>query len=55
VHQKFCDPHLSDLPFLKDVLGEAGVPSMQIEVEGESFNSQVRTRVEGFLEMIGVR
>lgn len=55
VHQKFCDPHLSDHPFMKEVLSEAGVPSMQLELEGESFNSQIRTRVEGFLEMIGAR
>jgi len=54
-HQKFCDSHLSDHPFLKGVLDEAGIPSMQLELEGESFNSQIRTRVEGFFEMIGAK
>jgi benzoyl-CoA reductase/2-hydroxyglutaryl-CoA dehydratase subunit BcrC/BadD/HgdB len=54
-HQKFCDAHLSDYPYLKGVLDEAGVPSMQLELEGESFNSQIQTRIEGFFEMIGAK
>ncbi|RJP34468.1 MAG: 2-hydroxyacyl-CoA dehydratase [Actinobacteria bacterium] len=52
VHQKFCDPHLSDHPFLKEVLAVTGVPSLQLELEGESFNSQVRTRIDGFFETL---
>ncbi len=52
VHQRFCDAHLSDHPFLKGILDEAGIPSMQLELEGESFNSQIRTRIEGFFEMM---
>jgi bcr-type benzoyl-CoA reductase subunit C len=55
VHQKYCDPHLSDHPFLKEVLAGAGVPSMQLELEGESFNSQIQTHIEGFFEMIGAK
>ena len=55
VHQKFCDPHLADYPFLKEIIDGTGIPCLQLELEGESFNSQIRTRVEGFLEMIGVR
>jgi benzoyl-CoA reductase subunit C len=55
VHQKYCDAHLSDHPFLKGVLDEAGIPSMQLELEGESFNSQVQTRIEGFFEMFGAK
>lgn len=55
VHQKFCDPHLSDHPFLKDALDEAGMPSLQIELEGEGFTGQVRTRIESFVEMLETR
>ena len=55
VHQKFCDPHLSDHPFLKEVLDEAGTPSMQLELEGEGFTGQVRTRIESFFEMLETR
>jgi benzoyl-CoA reductase subunit C len=52
VHQKFCDPHLSDHPFLKKALDEAGIPSTQVELEGEGFTGQVRTRIESFLEVL---
>ncbi len=52
VHQKFCDPHLSDHPFLKEALEARGVPSLQVELEGEGFTGQVRTRIEGFFEML---
>lgn len=55
VHQKFCDPHLSDHPFLKELLDEEGIPSMQLEVDGEGFTGQVRTRVEGFFEILETR
>jgi bcr-type benzoyl-CoA reductase subunit C len=59
VHQKFCDPHLSDHPFLKGILDEAGIPSMQLELDVEGFagqvTGQVRTRIEGFLEMLEMR
>lgn len=55
VHQKFCDPHLSDHPFLKGVLDEAEIPSMQLELEGEGFTGQARTRIESFLEMLETR
>jgi benzoyl-CoA reductase subunit C len=55
VHQKFCDPHLSDHPFLKEVLDEVGIPSTQVELEGEGFTGQVRTRIESFLEMLETR
>ena len=55
IHQKFCDPHLSDHPFLKKVLDEKDIPSMQLEVEGERFNSQMQTRIEIFFEMLEAR
>ncbi len=55
IHQKFCDPHLSDFPFLKGILDEKDIPSMQLEVEGERFNSRMRTRIEIFFEMLESR
>ena len=55
VHQKFCDPHLSDHPFLKKILDEAGIPNMQLELEGEGFTGRVQTRIESFLEMLETR
>lgn len=55
IHQKFCDPHLSDYPFLKKALEEKDIPSMQLEYDGERFNSQMQTRVEIFIEMLEAR
>ncbi|MBI5115069.1 2-hydroxyacyl-CoA dehydratase [Candidatus Poribacteria bacterium] len=52
--QKFCDPHLAEQPFLSEKLKAAGIPNMVLEVEhrlGPS-REQIRTRVQGFLEML---
>ncbi len=54
VIQKFCDPHLAEQPFLSENLKEVGIPNMTVEVEhrlGPS-HEQIRTRVQGFLEML---
>ncbi len=55
VHQKFCDPHLSDYPYLKKVLAAEGIPSLQLELEGDSFNAQMQTRIESFFETLGAK
>jgi len=52
IHQKFCDPHLSDHPFLKKILDETEIPNLQFELEGEGLTGQVRTRIESFFEML---
>ena len=52
IHQKFCDPHLSDHPLLKKTLEERGIPQLQFELEGEGMTGQVQTRLEGFFEML---
>jgi benzoyl-CoA reductase subunit C len=52
IHQKFCDPHLSDHPLLKKTLEERGIPQLQFELEGEGMTAQVQTRLEGFFEML---
>jgi benzoyl-CoA reductase subunit C len=55
VHHKFCDPHLSDHPFLKEVIAGAGIPSLQVELEEGGFNAQVQTRIESFFETTGAK
>jgi benzoyl-CoA reductase subunit C len=55
IHQKFCDPHLSDYPYLRKVLDGIGIPQLQLELEGEGFAGGVRTRIESFFEMLGKR
>lgn len=52
IHQKFCDPHLSDHPLLKKTLEERGIPQLQFELEGDGMTGQVQTRIEGFFEML---
>jgi benzoyl-CoA reductase/2-hydroxyglutaryl-CoA dehydratase subunit BcrC/BadD/HgdB len=53
MHQKFCEPHLADHPFLKRTLTEMGIPQVQLELEGEGLSGQIQTRLEGFFEMLG--
>ncbi|MBU4370805.1 MAG: 2-hydroxyacyl-CoA dehydratase family protein [Syntrophaceae bacterium] len=52
MHQKFCEPHLADHPFLKNVLAEEGIPQLQLELDGEGLTGQIQTRLEGFFEML---
>jgi benzoyl-CoA reductase subunit C len=52
IHQKFCDPHLSDYPSIRNILDEIGMPQLHLEIEGEGFAGGVRTRVESFFEML---
>jgi len=52
MHQKFCEPHLADHPFLKNVLAEKGIPQVQLELEAEGLSGQIQTRLEGFFEML---
>ena len=54
--QKFCTPHIADLPVLKDALDRDGLPCLVIELDETGFNEgQVRTRIESFLELAGDR
>lgn len=51
--QKFCTPHLADIPILSDLLKQAGYPSVVIEMdETWRMEGQIKTRLEGFVEMI---
>jgi benzoyl-CoA reductase/2-hydroxyglutaryl-CoA dehydratase subunit BcrC/BadD/HgdB len=51
--QKFCTPHLSDYPFLSKEMKNHGIQSLLIEMdENWKAEAQLRTRIEGFLEML---
>ena len=54
VIQKFCDPHLAEQPILSNALKDAGIPNIVIETEHRigPGREQIRTRVQGFLEML---
>ncbi|MCP4664764.1 MAG: 2-hydroxyacyl-CoA dehydratase, partial [Deltaproteobacteria bacterium] len=53
IFQKFCTPHLSDHPVLSEELRQEGIPSILLEMEETGMmESQMRTRLEGFYEML---
>ena len=50
---KFCDPHGFDYPYIKEMLGQEGIPSMLLEIEDRNLSEgQVKTRCEAFIEML---
>jgi len=52
--QKFCTPHLADYPVLVEEIKKEGVPTLLIEMEEAGVTEgQLKTRFEGFFEMIG--
>jgi benzoyl-CoA reductase/2-hydroxyglutaryl-CoA dehydratase subunit BcrC/BadD/HgdB len=54
VLQKYCTPHLADYPALSKALKAGGIPSIMIEVdETWRLSGQLRTRLEGFFEILG--
>ncbi|NPV58723.1 MAG: 2-hydroxyacyl-CoA dehydratase [Actinobacteria bacterium] len=52
--QSFCEPHLFDIPYLRQRLqDELEVPSLVLESELQSFSrGQLRTRLQAFIETI---
>ncbi len=50
--QKFCDPHLADIPLLREHLAAKGVPSLLLELEDEGpATEQWKTRLETFFQL----
>jgi benzoyl-CoA reductase subunit C len=50
---KFCEPHAFDYPHVKKALDEAGIPSLNLEIEQGSVSiEQMRTRVGALVETI---
>ncbi len=50
---KFCEPELFDLPELRNMLKEAGIPSVHVEVDiGDPLPHQTITRITAFLEVL---
>lgn len=51
--QKFCTPHLADLPLVTRALTDVGIPSILIEMDGENgLEGQAATRLETFAGML---
>jgi benzoyl-CoA reductase/2-hydroxyglutaryl-CoA dehydratase subunit BcrC/BadD/HgdB len=51
--QKYCDTHLFEYPYMKDVLEKNDIPFLYLETEdrmGEE--GQFKTRVQAFIEML---
>ncbi|MHB8895408.1 MAG: 2-hydroxyacyl-CoA dehydratase subunit D [Candidatus Geothermincolia bacterium] len=50
---KFCEPHAFDYPHVKKAFDEAGIPSLNLEIEQGSVSiGQMRTRVGALVETI---
>jgi benzoyl-CoA reductase subunit C len=54
VQQKFCDPHEGDVPPLRAHLEAHGIPTLLLEFDTTLAAAQVATRVEAFLETLGM-
>jgi benzoyl-CoA reductase subunit C len=54
VQQKFCDPHEGDIPPLRAHLEAHGIPTLLLEFDTTLAAAQVATRVEAFLETLGM-
>ncbi|MFC2036282.1 2-hydroxyacyl-CoA dehydratase, partial [Chloroflexota bacterium] len=51
---KYCDTHAYEIPGVKDYLTHIGLPSIYLEHDySETALAPLRTRVQGFLEVIG--
>jgi benzoyl-CoA reductase/2-hydroxyglutaryl-CoA dehydratase subunit BcrC/BadD/HgdB len=51
--EKFCTPHLSDYPTLREELIKKNIPGIVIEIDETGvMEGQVRTRLQGFIEML---
>ncbi|MFX1317767.1 MAG: benzoyl-CoA reductase, bzd-type, subunit N [Promethearchaeota archaeon] len=50
IQQKFCDPHELDMPALRSMLEENGIPTYFLEFDVTVPIGQFKTRVEAFLE-----
>jgi benzoyl-CoA reductase subunit C len=53
--QKFCEPHGFDTPHIERALKENGIPSLFLELDITLAPGQLRTRIEAFLEMVGLQ
>jgi len=54
VGTKFCDPEEFDYVPVKNVLDEAGIPVLTIEVDRQMVNfEQIRTAAEAFKDAVG--
>ncbi|OQY00433.1 MAG: benzoyl-CoA reductase, bzd-type, subunit N [Desulfobacteraceae bacterium 4572_130] len=52
LQQKFCDPHEADIPFVKQALEKAGVPTYFLEFDVTTPVGPFSIRVEAFLETL---
>jgi len=51
IQQKFCDPHESDLPVLRNALKAMGIPTYSLEFDMAIPVGQFKIRLEAFLEL----
>lgn len=52
IQQKFCDPHETDIPFVRKVLEKNGIPTYFLEFDVTTAVGPFAIRVEAFLETL---
>jgi benzoyl-CoA reductase subunit C len=52
IQQKFCDPHETDIPFIRRFLEENGIPTYFLEFDVTTAVGPFAIRVEAFLETL---
>lgn len=52
IQQKFCDPHETDIPFIRKFLEENGIPTYFLEFDVTTAVGPFAIRVEAFLETL---
>ncbi|OGW12778.1 MAG: hypothetical protein A3G93_03570 [Nitrospinae bacterium RIFCSPLOWO2_12_FULL_45_22] len=53
LHQKFCDPHEWEYPYLNKLFKEKGLISMVLEIDPNFSEEEIRTQAEALIERIG--
>ena len=52
IQQKFCDPHETDIPFVRKHLEDNGIPTYFLEFDVTTAAGPFAIRVEAFLETL---
>lgn len=52
IYQKYCDPQELDVPALKDLFKDLGLPTTVLELDTTLAVGQVKTRAQAFVEML---
>ncbi|MFA5064225.1 MAG: 2-hydroxyacyl-CoA dehydratase family protein [Dehalococcoidia bacterium] len=55
VMRKLCEIHADDFPCIQNKLNNGGIPCLMIEIERAGVSEQDKTRIQAFIDMLGVQ